>query len=151
MSKEHVKAIEESGSLSHAKRTSPKWVELNAKEVEKIIVDLNNHGTSESEIGMILRDMHGVPSVKALTGKRIGEILEEKGMASDIPRDLLNLIRTSVKLQKHMEKNKKDNVSKRGYQLTVSKIRKLARYYTETGKLEQGWKYTPEGAALLVK
>ena len=84
-------------------------------------------------------------------GKTIEEALAEKGLQSDMPRDLLNLIKRSVVLQKHMETNKKDMTAKRGYMLTVSKIRRLTKYYIRNGKLDKGWRYTPETAALLVK
>jgi ribosomal protein S15P/S13E len=52
---------------------------------------------------------------------------------------------------KHMDSNTKDNTAKRGYQLTVSKIRRLAKYYKRNRKLPEDWRYTPEKAKLLVK
>ncbi|PIN84659.1 MAG: 30S ribosomal protein S15 [Candidatus Diapherotrites archaeon CG11_big_fil_rev_8_21_14_0_20_37_9] len=127
------------------------WVEYKPDEVEGIIVNLTNAGMTPSEIGLNLRDQHGVPNVKKLTGVTIEKILSKHKLLSDIPRDLLNLISKSVQLQKHMKENKKDMTAKRGYQLTVSKIRRLTKYYIEKGKLEKGWRYTPEKAALLVK
>ncbi len=120
-------------------------------EIEKLIVDLANQGQTSSEIGMTLRDSHGIPSVKKLTGKRIEAILGGHKLLSDIPRDLLNLIRRSVELQKHLGTNRKDYTAKRGYQLTVSKIQRLVSYYKSVGKLPADWRYTAESAALLVK
>ncbi|MEK6821246.1 MAG: 30S ribosomal protein S15 [archaeon] len=127
------------------------WVDYSPKEIEDLIVTLSNQGMAPALIGIALRDQYGVSNVKALTSKRIGMILSEKGQSTDIPNDLLNLIERSVALLKHMNENKKDYSAKRGYQLTVSKIRRLAYYYTREGKLPQGWRYTPETAALLVK
>jgi len=120
-------------------------------EIEKLIVDLANQGMNASEIGMTLRDSHGVPSVKKLTGKRIEAVLGEHKLLADVPRDLLNLIRRSVELQKHLSTNRKDYTAKRGYQLAVSKIQRLVTYYKGAGKLPASWRYTPETAALLVK
>lgn len=135
--------------MAEAKRTQ--WVDYNPQEIEDLIVNLSNQGMGPAQIGMALRDQYGVPNVKAITKKRVNQILTEKKLASDIPRDLLNLIRRSVALQKHMEANTKDFSSKRGYQLTVSKIRRLVDYYVTNGKLPADWRYTPETAALLVK
>ena len=53
-------------------------------------------------------------------------------------------------LVKHLEKNKKDMVAKRGIQLTSSKIHRLAKYYKRKGILPQDWKYDREKAKLIV-
>ena len=140
-----------SGSKRPASKEKPSWVELKPKEVEEAIVNLANAGHSQSEIGSMLRDQYGVPSVKAVTGKTIGAILEENKLLADIPEDLMNLIRKSVMLQKHSAKNKKDFTAKHGFQLTVSKIRRLVNYNKKKGKLPSTWRYSEETAALLVK
>jgi len=124
---------------------------ISVGELEEEIVKLANQGRSASEIGLILKAQHAVLSVKKLAGKRIAQIMHEKGVLQEIPEDLMNLIRTSVKLQKHMVENKKDYTAKHGYQLAVSKIRRLAKYYIASGKLPSNWRYTPETAQLLVK
>ena len=124
---------------------------LDSKSAEAELVSLANAGHSPSQIGIILRDEHGVKDFSELTGKSIQQVLEEHKLLGDIPEDMLNLIRKSVMLQKHMEKNKKDYSAKRGYQLTVSKIRRLGKYYSKKGKLPSTWRYSPEQAALLVK
>ena len=54
------------------------------------------------------------------------------------------LIKKSVLLIKHLESNKKDYSSKRGLQLTNSKIRRLVKHYKATKKLPQDWSYDPE-------
>ena len=66
-----------------------------------------------------------------------------------MPEDLLNLIRRSVILEKHLNKTKGLS-AKRGYEITVSKIRKLGKYYLQNGKLPLDWKYSAEQTALLV-
>ena|SRR3989344_2253211 len=141
-----------SGKESTAASKHPQtWVEYSQPEVEKLIVELANTGLTASQIGMSLRDQHGIPSVKKLTGLTIEKILAKHKLSSDIPRDLLNLISRSVVLQKHLEGNDKDQSARRGYTLTVSKIRRLTDYYIKKGKLARDWRYTPETAALLVK
>jgi small subunit ribosomal protein S15 len=121
------------------------------EEAIGIIVKLTNAGTSKSDIGVILRDQYGIPSIKILTGKTLSQILKDKNMDEEIPEDLLNLIRKSVRLLDHMTQNHKDFSSKRGYQLTVSKINRLARYYRGKQILQKDWRYTEERARLLVK
>ncbi|HLC92819.1 MAG TPA: 30S ribosomal protein S15 [archaeon] len=127
------------------------WVEYDSGEIEQIIVDSANAGMTPAEIGMTLRDQYGVPNVKETTGLTVEKVLAKHGLLSDIPRELLNLIKRSVVLQKHMATNKKDQTAKRGYMLTVSKIRRLTDYYQSKGKLDKAWRYTAESAALLVK
>ena len=139
------------GSKRPLSKKVPSWVELGAKEIEEIIVNQANAGQTPAEIGMVLRDQYGVPSVRMVTKTRVSDILAKHNLLPDVPRDLLNLIEKSVKLTKHMNENKKDTTSKRGYQLTVSKIRRLAKYYKRKGQLPADWRYTPQTAALLVK
>jgi len=127
------------------------WVELSEQEIAEAIIKLANEGVSKSEIGLVLRDQYGIPSVKDVTGKTITEILTEQGVKEEIPEDLLNLIKKSVTLKEHMEENTKDFTAKRGYQLTVSKIRRLVNYYRKKSVLPKGWRFTEEKARLLVK
>ncbi|MEK6958655.1 MAG: 30S ribosomal protein S15 [archaeon] len=124
---------------------------ISSAEIEEIVVSLANAGHSPSAIGVILRDEHGVKEIVEASGKSVQMILKEHKLIGEMPEDLLNLIRRSVVLFRHMEKNKKDYSAKRGYELTVSKIRRLTKYYAEKKRIPTGWRYTPEQAALLVK
>ena len=153
MAKKKPEKIEKGKEASPKKpsKQTPAWVEYKPAEVEEIIVNLANSGMTPSEIGMSLRDQYGIPSIKNLTGFRVEQILEKHSLQTDIPREMLNLIRKSVTLYKHLGVNKKDGTAKKGYILTVSKIRRLTKYYIEKGRLPKAWKYTPETAALLVK
>ena len=151
MARMHSGARGKSGSKRPAGRSLPKWVELKPKEAEEGIISLANAGHTGSEIGMIMRDLYGVPDVKALTGRKLDDILKTHNLLPEIPEDLMSLIRKSVKLRKHQQNNKKDFTSKRGYQLTVSKIRRLVKYYVKRGRLPKGWRFSEEKAALLVK
>lgn len=123
----------------------------NVKALEDEIVSLANAGHSPSKIGLILRDEHGVKNFSETAGKSIQQVLAENKLLGEMPEDLLNLIRRSVVLFNHMQKNKKDYSAKHGYELTVSKIRRLTKYYSKKNRIPAGWAYSPEQAALLVK
>lgn len=134
----------------------PKYVakvqdKANTAEIVKKIVELHNDGLTASKIGIILRDELKVKNVKKSTGKTVLQILEDQKLAPELPEDLSILLTNSVKLMKHMKTNKKDTSAKRGYQKTVSKIRRLAKYYKRTEKLPKDWNYTDDTAAMLVK
>lgn len=126
------------------------WIDLEPNEIEDLIIELKEKGNSISEIGMILRDQYAIPDVKEITGKKINEILKENNMEPSIPEDLRSLIKKATDLRDHLEENPNDNSCKRGLQITESKIRKLADYYKNQGKLEDDWKYRPEEADLLL-
>jgi small subunit ribosomal protein S15 len=130
---------------------TPKWVELSEKEIQKIVVNLGKKGTSPSRIGVILRDQYGVPSAKLMTKKRITEILEENKIVPELPEDLMNLIRTSVALDKHRAANPQDMTAKRGMQLVEAKINRLTKYYAREGRIPADWKYDLAKAKLLVR
>jgi len=137
--------------MAKNKTEKAKKQEISKEEIEEQVVSLANAGHSPSSIGLILRDEHGVKNFRDEMGKTVQELLKENNLLGEMPEDLLNLIKRSVVLFNHMNKNKKDYSAKRGYELTVSKIRRLTKYYAKKNKIPQGWAYTPEQAALLVK
>ena len=120
-------------------------------DVNKKIIELHNDGVPTSKIGLILRDEFKIYNLKKYTGKTVTQILKENKLENEIPEDLSDLLKRAVKLIKHMKTNKKDQTSKFGYQKTVSKIRRLAKYYKKKGQLPINWKYSEEQAAILVK
>jgi len=150
MSRMHARTKGKSGSKKPISTTSPSWMKLKKDEIEAIVVKLGKKGYQSSKIGLVLRDSYGVPDIKTITGKTISKILKEKEVYSEVPEDIQNLIKRAVKIRKHLESNKQDMVSKRGLQLTESKIRRLEKYYKKTGVLPTIWKYDPERARLLV-
>ena len=129
----------------------PEWVMYSDEEIEDLIVKLHKEGNSSSEIGIILRDQYGVPSVKEVTGFKITQILKRNDEFGDYPEDLMNLIRRAVNIRDHMAENPKDLHSKRGLIIVESRIRRLGKYYVRDGQLPEGWRYDPTQAALLVK
>ena len=131
------------------KKETKLWQRYSAKEIERLIIKLAKEGNTASKIGLILRDSYGIPDVKDACGKKITQVLEEKGIKQELPEDLLNLMKKANKIRKHLKINHTDMTAKRGLQLTESKIRRLARYYIKIGKLPKGWKYTPKLAELV--
>ncbi|MCY0874608.1 MAG: 30S ribosomal protein S15 [Acidianus infernus] len=129
---------------------APKWVRFTREEVEMLVEELAKRGYGPSMIGVILRDQYGVPLVKQITGKKLTQILEEKGLAPKIPEDLFNLIRKAVNVRRHLTEYPKDKVSKKSLEEIESKIRRLVDYYKEVGKLPANWNYDPATAELLI-
>ncbi len=138
------------GSKKPYRVAPPSWVRFKPEEVESLVVTLAKEGYLPSQIGLILRDSYGIPSVKLITGKKITKILKEHGLAPEIPEDLFNLLKRAVKLRAHLEVHKKDLHSKRGLQQIEMKIMRLVDYYKSRGVLPEDWKYTPETAKLIV-
>ena len=132
------------GSTRPKSDKQPSWVRYTDKEVEMLIVKLAKEEKTSSEIGLILRDVYGIPYVKQITKKRITKILEEHKLNSKLPEDMLSLIRRSIVLRKHLERSHKDESAKRGLTLTESKIKRLSKYYKRTGKIEETWRYQPD-------
>ena len=129
----------------------PEWIAYSNEEIEEFIVKFKREGKTASQIGVILRDQYGIPSVKEVTGEKITQILRRNGQAEDYPEDLMNLIRRAVNIRDHLEENPKDLHGKRGLTIIESRIRRLGKYYAENGQLPEGWRYDPTKAALLVK
>ncbi len=150
MARMHARRRGTSGSVRPYRKDTPEWSNTDVQEIEKIVVDLQKNGMSSAEIGLTLRDKYGVPDVKLATGKRVSEILKEKGLEPEIPEDLRNLMTKALGMRKHLSENKKDLHNKRQLQLTESKVRRLVRYYTGTGRLPKGWVYKPDTAEILL-
>jgi small subunit ribosomal protein S15 len=104
------------------------WIKEDAKEVEALVVKLAKEGLDTAKIGLTLRDSNGINNVKAITGKKINQILEAHNIQKE-PQDLISLQERIKALKKHFEKNKKDKKAKRGLQLTEAKLRKLNQYF----------------------
>ncbi len=114
---------------------------INPEEVKTLVIDLAKKGYPPSMIGIILRDQHGVPLVRAVTGKKITEILREAGLAPEIPEDLANLIRRAERVLRHLEEHPKDKRSVKGLEEIISKINRLKKYYKRVGRLPPDWDY----------
>jgi small subunit ribosomal protein S13e len=139
-----------SQSVKPYKRTAPSWSKMTEADVQDMVCKLARKGLTPSQIGVILRDSHGVGSVKAISGKKILRILKLNGLAAEIPEDLYHLIKKAVGIRKHLEKTRKDKHAKYRLILTESKIHRLSRYYKLSKVLPPNWKYEAATADTLV-
>jgi small subunit ribosomal protein S15 len=144
-------APDEDARARKAAHEDPEWSNLSGKEVEEVVVDLAEEGKQSSEIGTILRDQYAVPDVKAATGKKITEIMEEHDADPPVPEDLRNLLARAVNLREHLRENPNDKHNRRGLRQIESRIRKLAKYYKRQGDLDRDWTYSERTAKMVVE
>lgn len=150
MSRMYSRKRGKSGSKKPMKKVA-NWVEHSPKEIEALILKFAKKGHRSAEIGTILRDQYGIPDIKMFTKKSVSKIMKDNDIYPKLPEDLFNMLEKAVNLREHLRKNKKDATSKRGLELTESKVRRLGKYYKAQGMLAKDWKYDPEKAKLLVK
>lgn len=132
------------------KRTPPSWLKTTSAELVDKVCKFARRGMRPSQIGVVLRDSHGINQVKAVTGNKILRILKKHGLSPDLPEDLYHLIKKAVSVRKHLEKNRKDNDSKFRLILIESRIHRLSRYYKRSRQLPPNWKYESATASTLV-
>jgi small subunit ribosomal protein S15 len=151
MARMHSGARGQSGSTKPSSPVKPAWLTQSPKETELLVVKYAKEGKSPSQIGLLLRDEYGIPSVKLVAGKTVAQILKEKELQAEIPEDVMALITKVVKIKKHQDENKKDMTAIRGLRLTESKINRLVAYYKSNGRLPKEWTYDPERIKLYVE
>ncbi|OPY54991.1 MAG: 30S ribosomal protein S15 [Methanosaeta sp. PtaU1.Bin112] len=150
MAKIHSRKKGSSRSRPPANAKVPAWSDVSKEELEKTIMKLHESGMAPSRIGLTLRDQYGVPSTKLLLGKNITGFLKDKNALPDIPEDLANLMRKALHVRRHVKANKKDIHNRRSLNLTESKVRRLVKYYHDSGRLAPDWTYSPETAEILI-
>jgi small subunit ribosomal protein S15 len=99
-------------------------------------------------IGNKLRDEHGIPLAKSVTGKTVSQILAENNVKFDMPEDLEILVRKAIGLQKHLRTHNSDSRNVRSLELVESKIHRLSKYYKSLGRIPANWKYAAVVAQL---
>ena len=151
MARMYSKKKGKSGSKRPVRKTKQTWMRYTSKEIELLVGKLSKKGKTSAQIGAILKDTYGIPSVKSSTNKGITKIMEEKGTSLEIPEDLMALIKRSILLKKHFENNRQDKTANRGLELTESKIRRMVKYYKDSKKLAQDWKYDPSKIKLMIE
>ncbi|KAH0560369.1 40S ribosomal protein S13 [Cotesia glomerata] len=132
------------------RRSVPTWLKLTPEDSKDLIFKLAKKGHTPSQIGVILRDSHGVGQVRFRTGNKILRIVKSMGLAPDLPEDLYHLIKKAVAIRKHLERSRKDKDSKFRLILVESRIHRLARYYKSKASLPPSWKYESSTASALV-
>jgi small subunit ribosomal protein S15 len=123
-------------------KSVPGWVTTTPEEARSTILKLAKEGMSPSRIGQTLRDDHGVPLVKPLVGKTLGEVLSEGKAAPKTPQDLQDLIDRAQRVQKHLQSHGSDKKNVHSLELVEAKIYRLSKYYKDRGILPADFKYT---------
>ncbi|KAF8196051.1 ribosomal S13/S15 N-terminal domain-containing protein [Pholiota molesta] len=139
-----------SSSALPYRRAPPSWLKTTPEDVVDQIVKLARKGLTPSQIGVTLRDSHGIPQVRFVTGNKILRILKSQGLGPSIPEDLWHLIKKAVSVRKHLEVNRKDKDSKFRLILIESRIHRLARYYKTKQQIPPTFKYDSATASTLV-
>merc|ERR1712169_69569 len=121
------------GSALPYKRSAPRWLKTSPEEIKEQIFKLARKGLTPSQIGVILRDSHGVAQVKSVTGNKI-----------------LRILKNAVQVRKHLERNRHDKDSKFRLILIESRIHRLARYYRTKSQLPPTFKYEAATASTLI-
>jgi len=117
------------------------WVKLTSEQINEIISKLNKDGLNSSQIGIVLRDQYTVPSVRAVVGKKMKEILEDIDASPTIPEDLDSLVKRAVRLQNHLKSNKGDRKNVRSLEMIEAKIHRVSKYYKTRNTIPKDWKY----------
>ena len=132
------------------RRTPPSWLKTSPSEVLEQVTKLAKKGLTPSQIGVILRDSHGIAQVSHVTGSKILRMLKKSGLAPEIPEDLYCLIKKAVQVRKHLDKFRQDKDAKFRLILIESRIHRLARYYKEVKAVAPNFKYEAATASTLV-
>ncbi len=141
MARIHVHTHGKSHSTRPTSKGPAPWLSQNRDQISALAVELAKEGLSPSEIGLRLRDLHGIPLIKPVLGKSLIRVLIENNIKSDMPEDLDKLVRKALGLQKHLRVHNSDHRNVRSLELIESKIHRLSKYYKVKGKIPKNWKY----------
>jgi small subunit ribosomal protein S15 len=151
MARVHTRGRGQSGSKRPVGAKNPEWVTLSGKEVEDLVVKYHKDGIPAAKIGLKMRDLHSVPSVRLATGKRVEAILKANNLTPEIPDDLMSLLHKVVSLDRHIKRNKKDLHNQHALHNIEAKIRRLVGYYQREGRMPASWRYSLSSAKLIVE
>ena len=141
MARIHVHTHGKSHSTRPTSKGPSPWLSHSGDQISALAVELAKEGLSPSEIGIKLRDLHGIPLIKPFIGKCLTSVLIENNIKSDMPEDLDKLVRKALGLQKHLRVHNSDHRNVRSLELIESKIHRLSKYYKLKGKIPRNWKY----------
>ncbi len=151
MARLHSKRKGKSGTKRPKGGDAPEWTSMKKAEIEEAVLKMAREGVPTAKIGLIMRDQHGVPNLRAQLGVTLREFLRKEKAAGEYPDDLLNLIRKAVRMSEHIKGSKNDVHNKVKLLHVESKIHRLVKYYSGKGMIPSGWRYDREKASLLVK
>lgn len=139
MARMHARKRGSSGSKRPISKVPPPWLTQSSDEVEALVVKYAKSGVPPSQIGILLRDQHGIPLVKPVVGKRMLDILRENNLAPEIPEDLRNLIERARRMHIHLQTHRSDRYNRKRLQLVEAKIHRLVKYYRNAGVLPENF------------
>ena len=151
MARLHSKKKGKAGTKMPKQKSVPEWVSVSKADLTALVVKMAKEGVPPSKIGLALRDLKGVPSIRAITGRRMCDLLSDEGVTSEYPEDLIALIKKAVKIRTHLKDSTADTHNAVKLSHVESKINRLVKYSSRTGRIPKNWRYSPEKAALLVK
>jgi small subunit ribosomal protein S15 len=141
MARIHTHTHGKSHSIRPPSRSSPSWLNQSRDQVSSLVIKLSKDGLSPSEIGLKLRDEHGIPLVKPVLGKSLTEVLAENNVKPEMPEDLDKLVKKALGLQRHLKVHNSDHRNVRSLELVEAKVHRLSKYYKSIDKLPKNWKY----------
>lgn len=151
MARLHSKKKGKSGRKRPKRKEEAEFVKLTKDEIKEIVRNLALQGYGPSKIGLMLRDLYGVPSFKAQVGEKLEAFLRKENLYKAFPEDLLQLFKKAVRMHEHLKSHKKDVHNKVKLSHIESKIKRLLKYYKRIGKVPKDWNYSIERASLLVR
>ncbi|KZV66646.1 hypothetical protein PENSPDRAFT_755581 [Peniophora sp. CONT] len=125
------------------RRTPPSWLKTGPEDLVDQIAKLARKGLTPSQIGVTLRDSHGIPQVRFVTD-------DYKVLRPSIPEDLWHLVKKAVAVRKHLKTNRKDKDSNFRLILIESRIHRLACYYKTKQQIPPSFKYDSATASTLI-
>src|SRR6266404_3332021 len=78
------------------RRAPPTWLKTSPQDVVEHITKLARKGLTPSQVGVTLRDSHGIPQVRFVTGNKILRVLKSHGASLSIYPSVSWLIRYLV-------------------------------------------------------
>jgi len=120
-------------------------------QIEESILKMAREGVPPVKIGLIFRDQHGVPNLRAQLGMSLKAFLVKEKALPEYPEDMMNLIKKAVRMSGHIKASKNDVHNQVKLNHVESKIHRLVKYYSSKGMLPPSWRYDREKASLLVK
>lgn len=98
MGRLHSKGKGISASAIPYSRSVPTWFKSSPEQVVDNICKLAKKGATPSQIGVVLRDSHGVAQVKVVTGES-EKTISRKGKWGHCPRGMLDFLGAKIVLE----------------------------------------------------
>lgn len=140
MAKMHSSGKGRSGSVKPYETAFPTWLASSVESIKADVIQMGNKGIPAPEIGIKLRDVHGVGKAKDVLGDNVTEFLQKNGVMPAVPFDLDSLVQRANALRSHINVFRKDNSAKYRLILVSSRLYRTARYYKRTMRIPGNWK-----------